>query len=279
MISVIGAGFVGSAVIAYLEAKNQPPIVYDKYKQLGSMAEAATADFIFVCVPTPMKLADGACDVSIVYSVVTELASKVKPTAVVIIKSTVPIGFMDELSTHFSSMKFVYFPEFLTEKNAVDDFATCNRMILGGDSENTEAVRVLFLGLDEYRVHRMSVRCMPFKEAEAVKLVGNTFLMMKVLYANEIFALCAKLGIDYSRVQNGIGLDPRIGTSHLGVPGHDGMFGAGGACFPKDMENLRKTFKDNGVPERVLTAVALRNVEVRKEAGLMAGQLPLPESV
>jgi UDPglucose 6-dehydrogenase len=152
-------------------------------------------------------------------------------------------------------------------------------MILGGNPKDTTAVSGLFLQMDAYRFHRMNVVCLPFKEAEAIKLVGNTFLMTKVLFANEIFALCAKLGISYKDVQAGIGLDVRIGTSHLSVPGHDSKFGAGGTCFPKDMENLRKAFKDNGVPERILTAVALRNVEVRKEAGLMAGQPYLPESV
>ena len=101
--------------------------------------------------------------------------------------------------------------------------------------------------------------------AEMAKLYTNGILMTKVVFSNEIYQMCQKLGINYEEVRAIACLDPRIGPSHTTVPGHDGHLGAGGSCFPKDINNLRAAAKEMGVPERIFSAVIERNNEVRPE--------------
>lgn len=267
-IGVVGRGFVGGAVYDYLSRNLAKHLVsFDKHKGIGSLQEVSDAQIVFVAVPTPAHPQNGL-DMSIVQEVLEALPQN--GSRIVVIKSTVPVGFMRKAQRHFPGFRLVFAPEFLTEANALTDFRTCNRLILGVSEVNVQAaleVARVFFAAEPLRwegpTARSTAFVLDFEEAELAKLMGNAFLMTKVLFANEMFGLCEKLGLDYDTVRDMVGLDSRIGTSHLRVPGPDGKRGAGGACFPKDMGCLIQQFRALGVRELLLSAVLARNAEVR----------------
>lgn len=267
-IGIIGRGFVGGALFDYFNERLSAHLVsYDKHKHIGSMAEVSAAQVIFVAVPTPAAGSDKGLDTSILQEVLEAIPQN--GSRIVVIKSTVPVGFTRKAQHYFSGLRLVFAPEFLTEANALKDVRECNRLLLGVSTMNVQAaqeVARVFYAADPTRWEtRASIaHVLDFEEAELTKLMGNAFLMTKVLFANEVYALCEKLALDYETVRQMVGLDPRIGPSHLRVPGPDGKMGAGGACFPKDMGCLVAHFQAAGVPQRLLSAVIERNAEVRK---------------
>jgi UDPglucose 6-dehydrogenase len=272
-VGIIGQGFVGSAIKAYFERKVKV-IAFDKYKkQFNTLEEVVkSADIIFVCVPTPMKEKTGECFTGIVESALDDINFTARTLGrpldsfVVIVKSTVPPGFTDSQKKSRPGMRIVFSPEFLTEKNSFNDMLFADRVVVGGDKADAIVVLRFFLGVDNERVQEgkcVLVQC-EAAAAEMSKLYTNGILFTKVLFSNEIYALCEKLGINYQEVRAVSTLDKRIGGSHTGVPGHDGQLGAGGHCFPKDMYNLKFVASQLGVPEKIFTAVLDRNDEVRE---------------
>jgi len=264
--SIIGNGFVGGAT-KQLECLNNQLLVYDivpeKCIPMGiNLSDLKNCDFIFICVPTPMKK-NGECNLSIVESVVQNLkdAGIDFEKTFVIIRSTVLPGTADRLGCYFM-------PEFLTEKNYMDDFINCQNWVIGcGKSKN-----ILFLekfnilinnAYEDKRIKNNNVISLINKEAELVKYTRNSFLALKVSFFNEIYELCKGLDINYDEMIKGVTCDDRIGLSHTTVPGHDGKFGYGGTCFPKDTNALRKYFKE--ILEKtppILTASVYRNENI-----------------
>ena len=272
-VGVVGHGYVGQAVAAFFDRACKV-VVHDKAKpELMTLVDVVTqSEVIFVCVPTPMR-ADGQCHTGIVESVIED----VKKTAgdigrplnsfVLVIKSTVRPGFTEEMQGTHLNMRILFSPEFLTEKSSVKDFQNTNRVILGGDEDDARVVFKYFEGVIPERVaddQTVLLQCEP-TVAEMAKLFTNGMLMTKVLFSNEMYLMAEKLGINYDEVRFLACLDPRIGESHTRVPGHDGHLGAGGSCFPKDINNLRFTASELGLPEKMFTAVIERNEEIRPE--------------
>lgn len=281
-VGVIGHGYVGSAVDSFFRWKvdgNGDPVklfdvyVYDRAKpELDSLTTVVKeSSVIFVCVPTPMNL-DGSCHTGIVESVLKDIVTEAGRQArsldsfVVVIKSTVYPGFTSEMQERYG-LRLVFSPEFLTEKNSVDDMERCNRVLLGGDIDDGRVVFKFFETKLLSRLQNGSCVIVSCKsdEAEMAKLFTNGILMTKVLFCNEIYQLCQKAGIDYDEVRGLACLDPRIGQSHTMVPGHDGSLGAGGSCFPKDINNLRIIAAQIGSGERIFSAVIARNNELRPQ--------------
>lgn len=273
-VGIVGQGFVGNAVRAFFERKVRV-LAYDKYKSgsdLKTLDEVvAESDIIFVGVPTPMREGTGECYTGIVESVLNDIAVKAaeigRPSSsfVVVIKSTVPAGFTDKMRVRYPGARITFNPEFLTEANSVQDMLNANRVVIGGDIDDTQVVAQYFYAVDKQRVDDgdcMLVTCTA-AEAEMTKLMGNGLLFARVLFCNEIKLLCDKLKIDYRNVAFMVGLDTRIGPHHMKVPGPDGHPGAGGHCFPKDMNNLKFTSQQLGTGERMFSAVLERNAEVR----------------
>jgi UDPglucose 6-dehydrogenase len=280
-VGVVGYGYVGQAVEQFFrwtadENGNPKSLfdvkVYDKAKpEMDTLSDVVgKAEIIFVCVPTPMKN-NGACHTGIVESVIKDIVdeaarqSRNLSSFVVVVKSTVYPGFTSEMRKRYP-IRLLFSPEFLTEKNSVQDFENTNRVLLGGDVEDG---RVAFKFFEARLFERMMMaQCVVVgcnaEEAEMAKLFTNGILMTKVLFCNEMFQLCQKMGIDYEEVRSLATLDPRIGFSHTYVPGHDGSLGAGGHCFPKDINNLRNVCRQQGVPEKLFTAVIERNNEIRE---------------
>jgi UDPglucose 6-dehydrogenase len=272
-VGLVGHGFVGKAVHEFFKGKCNV-VVHDKaMSEFQSLNEVvAQSDIIFMCVPTPMRK-DGSCYTGFIEEVIKNIKDSASTqnrnldSFVVIIKSTVYPGFTEEMQDKYLPMRIVFSPEFLTEKNSVEDFKKVSRVIIGGDEDDALVVLKFFEGADPKMLEegkRLLLQCDP-TTAEMVKLYTNGILMTKVLFSNEIYQICQKIGVTYEEVRMLACIDPRIGSSHTLVPGPDGSLASGGHCFPKDINNLRAFCKLIDVKEKLFTAVIERNDELREK--------------
>ena len=224
----------------------------------------AGAQAIFIAVGTPSRRGDGHADLSFVYAVAEEIGCNLESPAVIVTKSTVPVGTGDEVERIIADanpqVRFAVAsnPEFLREGAAIGDFKRPDRIVIGSDDEWArevlgEVYRPLFL-------NRAPILFTSRRSAELIKYAANAFLATKITFINEMADLCEKVGGDVQDVARGIGLDNRIGSKFL----HAGP-GYGGSCFPKDTLALLKTAEDHGSPVRIVEAVAKVN-ETRKRA-------------
>jgi UDPglucose 6-dehydrogenase len=223
-----------------------------------------TAEAVFIAVGTPSRRGDGHADLSFVYDAVREIAPLLSAAAVVITKSTVPVGTGDEIERILrdkrpdADIQVVSNPEFLREGAAIQDFKHPDRIVAGTDDMRARAVvaelyRPLYLNASPiFYVNR--------RTAELIKYAANAFLATKITFINEVADLCEQVGADVNEVARGMGLDNRIGGKFL----HAGP-GFGGSCFPKDTTALLKTAQDHGVALRIVEAVASVN-DQRKRA-------------
>lgn len=262
-IGLVGNGFIGEAF--YAGMKDHFTIdVWDtdeSRRTVDSLAELVhRCSVIFVSVPTPMEKS-GACDTSIVERVVLDINKIATNQKIVVIRSTVPPGTCEALDKHPFGVSVVFNPEFLTESNHIADFKNQDRIVLGGRPEITSIVEDVY----EQAFPGVPVVRTEWKTAEMVKYVANTFLATKVVFANEIKAICDKATINYDHVVRIAMLDKRLGTSHWKVPGPDGHVGFGGTCFPKDINALIAHAKKLKVPVPTLQAVWKKNLLLRPE--------------
>lgn len=265
-IGIIGNGFVGDAVYYGFSASVDNIKVYDKddNKSLNSIEEVLDCDFVFVCLPTPMTNVKGSeVDLSILIDFFSYVSEIEATDSIYILKSTVPIGTTDMLSSLHKELKIVHNPEFLTANNARDDFVNAERTVIGGSSDLAKKVSNLYSEhlLDSLYEDPILVDS---KESELIKYSSNCFLALKVSYFNMIFELCKSIGIDFNSVVNGTCSDSRIGRSHSSVPGPDGDFGYGGTCFPKDINAMINMMNRYGIDNNMLTASWLQNLRLRR---------------
>jgi UDPglucose 6-dehydrogenase len=222
------------------------------------------ADAVFVAVGTPSRHGDGYADLSYVYDTARELGAKLSTDTVIVIKSTVPVGTNREVKRIIedydpkADFQVVSNPEFLREGSAIEDFMRPDRIIVGVETPEAEAVmRNIYRPLN---IRETPVMVTDLETSETIKYAANAFLAMKITFINEIADLCEKTGGDVQQVAKGIGLDTRIGGKFL----HAGP-GYGGSCFPKDTLALVQTGQHYGVPQQIIeTVVAVNNA--RKSA-------------
>lgn len=260
-IGIVGNGFVGNALYQNIKAKYKTKI-YDiiKQKSLNTLEEVLDSDIIFVCLPTPMKSAEGSeCNLSIIQNFFNSIPSNSKPLFV--IKSTVPIGTTRELKNKRTDLKIVHNPEFLTARNAVEDFSKSNRNIVGGSKQDSELLLTFF---NDFFPNALNIN-VDYEESEMIKYFSNTFLATKVAFFNLIFDMCEKNNFNYQNIVLGITSDERIGLSHTSIPGPDGDRGFGGTCFPKDINALIYTFKNMNLDCSILEEVWKYNKKIRKD--------------
>ena len=228
-IAIIGHGYVGKAVEYGFQTQWVKQTLIDPALYGNSLSDlrGTRVDVAFVCVPTPMG-DDGSINSSIVEQTVRDLSAIT--TGLIVIKSTVVPSVVAELSE--SNPQVIYNPEFLTEKNALDDFINPPMHVFGGEKGATAKLEEI------YKEHSRCKPCQAYHmtamEASFVKYGINSFLATKVLWMNQFQDLCDNWHAKYNVVANAIGSDARIGHSHMQVPGPDGRKGYGGACFPKD---------------------------------------------
>lgn len=248
-IGIIGLGYVGKAVAQFYTIDkliiSDPALGYDiDYRDFNQ------CEYIFVCVPSPTSV-DGSCDTSILEDVLEKLNSVLSPNTTVISKTTSPPSVYSALNKKYQNL--VHCPEFLTAANSYADYINSKYCVIGGVHDrclhaSSEIKSQIDLDLTKFIFTDIST-------ASLYKYLMNCYLATKVTFMNEFYQLSTKYNINWEDICSIADLDSRIGNSHMAVPGPDGKFGWGGACFPKDISAIIREANAFSIDFKLLESV------------------------
>jgi len=263
-VGIIGNGFVGSAIAAGF-ALHADISIYDKdpRRAVDPLDKVINdSEFIFVGVPTPMEsTSDGTISLDILDGVMEEISSiNRRRDNIIILKSTIVPGTTQTYIERYPNLNIVFNPEFLTERAARIEFINASRIVLGGSPALCARVE----GLYRDRFPITQIIKTDTKSAEFIKYMCNCFFATKVSFMNEMRQVAHHDALNWKDIMSGFLTDGRIGNSHIDVPGHDGSYGFGGKCFPKDINAFIKYFETKEVQPLLLKAAWNKNLEVRK---------------
>jgi len=271
-IGIVGRGFVGSAVQFGFSPNvgcDYEVRVYDIdiNKSTHTLEETINkSDYIFLSVPTPSN-PDGSINIDVLDDALNNINEVATNPGVILIRSTVIPGTTRNLQTKYSNLNLLFNPEFLTERSAKFDFINQARFIIGSSDVtmgkvNSENLADLFR---ERFGESISILETNYETAEMIKYMNNCFFSTKISFMNEMYQIAEKSNVNWEQAISGFVTDGRIGHSHLNVPGHDGKFGFGGSCFPKDTRAMIRYAEEIGVDANVLKGTWKTNLQVRPE--------------
>lgn len=257
-IGIVGYGIVGQAV-GY-GFSNYKQHIYDKYKNFESLKEVVShSEFIFICLPTPIKSDESGIDLSIINENIAKVTKYCRGTdKIVVIKSTVVPGTTAGLMQKYPNVLFCFNPEFLREASFLQDFVNTDRIVIGA---TTDSVFRRLSALYQSIMPTIPIYYTDPTSAEMVKYMANCYLATKVIFANEMYDICHQLGIKYEEVKKMVVADHRIEDTHLDVTS---IRGFGQKCFPKDLLALRALAKIKKTDVSILDAVWKKNLAIRR---------------
>ena len=258
-ISIIGLGFVGSAIENSLLLKdfkiNETLFIYDKYKNggIGSLQNCLSSDIMFLCLPTLFDKELNKYDKTSIYEI-CNLLQGYNYTGLIIIKSTVEPETTETLCKDFKTLKFIHNPEFLTARTANEDFHNQNHVVLGKSNKlSEEDIKPIVNFYTKYYPNAKISLCTSM-ESESMKIYCNTFYSVKVQFFTELYLLCQKNNTNYNVIRDLMLSNNWINPMHTNIPGPDGQVSYGGVCFPKDANALNHYMKSLNSPNGVLDA-------------------------
>lgn len=258
-IGIVGMGYVGQAVASAYTEKVKEVVCVDiiEEKSTHKFNDLFKTDAIFICVPSPMK-SDGSCNADILIDTLDKL-KKYKKT--IISKTTALPSIYEKLGNEYYNL--VHVPEFLTAHNNIKDYANETGAIIGASDDDSRVLALQILKLGQSKL--TSFYTCSLKEAAFAKYVENCFLATKVIFMNEMASLANKINLDWDKIRRILEKDPRVGLSHCKVPGHDGLLGFGGVCFPKDTSAFLHYAKSLNIDLSLLQLAVNKNRIIRNE--------------
>jgi UDPglucose 6-dehydrogenase len=264
-ISVIGIGFVGSAIMdnfiekGYELYKNL--YIYDKFKNMGNMIDCLKSEIMFLALPTQFKLNE--YDKTSIYET-CEFLRHMNYKGAVVIKSTIEPETTDILSHMFPELNLIHNPEFLSAKTATEDFKNQKHIVIGKgkycDDNKYNMVKEFY----QQHFDATISECTSL-ESESMKIFCNSFYAIKIQFFTELYLLCQKNNCDFNRVKDMMLMNGWINSMHTNVPGNDGMLSYGGLCFPKDTMALNNYMIKKNSPNRVLENSIMERNEMRSD--------------
>ena len=258
MISIIGIGFVGNAMLETFNKKRNITI-YDKYKKIGNLQDALNCDIIFLALPTPFN--NNGYELSAIHEVLSDLAGSDK---LIILKSTVLPGTCKELANLYN-IKLIHNPEFLTARTANIDFANTEHIVIGttNNINNNDIEIIKQIYTDYFPTAKWSIA--DSSETELMKLACNSFYAIKVQFFTELYLLSEKIDCSFNKIKNMMLNNNWINPQHTIIPGPDGKISYGGLCFPKDTNALNQFMKILNIPNNILDATIKERNNMRND--------------